>query len=828
MAEHKESHKHIYDFAKIEEKWRRRWEETRLFKAPDNPSKKFYLLVMFSYPSGDIHMGHFRNYTIGDAVARYKLMNGYEILHPFGWDAFGLPAENAAIKNKMHPDKWTRKNIEISRNTLKKVGISFDWSREVASCDPEYYRWSQWIFLQMFDRGLAYQGEGRVNWCPTCNTVLANEQVIDGKCERDDTPIEKRDLKQWYLKITDYADRLTDSLDNLPDWPDSIRAIQREWIGRSEGCKIDFILEDSGDKLPIFTTRPDTVYGVTFMAIAPEAEILKKLNIPANKKVAVDEYIEKAKLRSEVERAAREDKDGVFTGCYAINPFNGEKVQLWVADYVLAGYGTGVVMAVPAHDQRDFEFAHKYDIPIKVVIKTKDGVELKPTEMTEAYTDYGAMVNSGPFDGTPGDKAIPETIAYAAKKDIGRSQINYRLHDWLISRQRYWGTPIPIIHCPQCGAVRVPDEDLPVLLPPTENYLPKGRSPLADVPEYINVKCPKCGGDAHRDPDTMDTFICSSWYFLRYMDPNNNKEPFSKKTARTWLPVDLYIGGAEHAVGHLIYYRFFTKFLKDIGCLDVEEPTVKLYNHGMVNDEQGFKMSKSRGNVVSPIGLIENYGSDITRMAMFFKAPPNVPIDWTDALVANMTKFVTNRFFPLINLVSGEKANLKYYFKENELSLDEFRTYVRLNQTIKAVTQDIDNMQFHTLIAALMKFINEFKPEKLNQKLADYTVARLIQLISPVAPAMAEEMWELAGYKYSIFNSEWPKFDPNAIVADMITIAVQVNGRLRGEVNVAADSDEATIKEEAKKAESVVKHLEGKKIVKEIYVKGRLVNLVVK
>ncbi|MDD4050309.1 MAG: leucine--tRNA ligase [candidate division Zixibacteria bacterium] len=819
----------VYDHKKIESKWLRKWEEMALFRAPDNPLKKFYLLVMFAYPSGDIHMGHFRNYTLGDAVARYKMMNGYDILHPFGWDAFGLPAENAAIRHHMAPADWTLKNIEVSRNTLKKVGISFDWSREIASYLPEYYRWSQWIFLQMFDRGLAYRKKAKVNWCNSCNTVLANEQVINGLCERDDTPVEIRELEQWFLKITDYADRLIDSLDGLPGWPDSIKAIQREWIGRSKGCLIDFIVEGTGEKLPIFTTRPDTVYGVTFMAVAPEADIMKRLPIPKENRGAVDAYCGAAKRKTEVERAAGEEKDGVFTGCYVKNPFNGDRVQLWVADYVIAGYGTGVVMAVPAHDQRDFEFAHKYHIPIKVVIKTAEGIELKPETMTEAYVDLGEMVNSGRFDGTPGDRAIGNVIDYATKQGIGHVQVNYRLHDWLISRQRYWGTPIPIIHCPKCGAVRVPDKDLPVLLPKVENYLPKGRSPLADVPEFINVRCPKCGGEAHRDADTMDTFICSSWYFLRYLDPKNDHEPFSRESARTWLPVDLYIGGAEHAVGHLIYFRFFTKFLKDIGLLNIEEPALNLFNHGMVNDEQGLKMSKTRGNVTSPIGLIENYGGDISRLAMFFKAPPNVPINWTDEPVINMSKFVAHRFFPLIRLVRIDTpTDLKCYFKQADLTLDEFRTYVRLNQTIKQITQDAEQLQFNTIIAALMKFINDFKPEMLDERLVNYCVLKLVQLISPMAPCLAEEMWEIGGGTYSIFKSDWPKYDPDAIVADTITIAVQVNGKLRGQVEVAADADEATIISEAKLVERVVPHIAGKTIVKEIYVKGRLVSLVVK
>ncbi|MCK5127377.1 MAG: leucine--tRNA ligase [candidate division Zixibacteria bacterium] len=829
MSENSEDGKAVYDFKHIEDKWRARWEETEIFKAPENPKKKFYLLVMFAYPSGDIHMGHFRNYTLGDAVARYKMMNGFDVLHPFGWDAFGLPAENAAIKRGLHPNKWTLSNIDISRDTLKKVGISFDWSRDVASCNPDYYRWSQWIFLRMMEKGLAYRKKAKVNWCPTCNTVLANEQVINGLCERDDSPVEKRELEQWFLKITDYADRLNSSLNDLDGWPDSIRAIQKEWIGRSEGCEIVFKIEEPGEDLPIFTTRPDTVYGVSFMAIAPESDIVSKLKIANNRKAAVAEYIEKAKQKTEVERAAGEDKDGVFTGCYAINPFDGSKIQLWVADYVLAGYGTGVVMAVPAHDQRDFEFAKKYDIPIKVVIKTKDGIELNSENMIEAYTEYGEMVNSGPFDGTAGDKAVSETTKYAEEKQIGKAKVNYRLRDWLISRQRYWGTPIPVIHCDKCGSVPVPDDDLPVILPNVENYLPKGRSPLADVKEFMSVSCPNCGGDAQRDADTMDTFICSSWYFLRYLDPNNDNAVFDKETASTWLPVDQYIGGAEHAVGHLIYFRFFTKFLKDIGLLDIEEPVTNLYNHGMVNDVKGHKMSKTKGNVVSPIGLIENHGCDIARMAMFFKAPPNVPIDWSNDMAGSMTKFVSKKFFPIANKYdSNTVCDLKHYFNDGELTVDEFRIYVRLNLTIKQTTHDIDSIQFNTVIAALMKFLNEFKPDKLSQKLVNYCILKLIQLIAPVAPSLAEEMWEITGQTYSVFKSAWPIYDPDATVADTIKIAIQVNGKLRGEIEVEADASQELILETAKSEEKVKGYLVAKNIVKEIYVKGRLVNLVVK
>ncbi len=523
-----------YNFKEIESRWQRIWEETGLNKAAELPDrdKKFYMLVMFAYPSGDIHMGHFRNYIIGDAVARHQMMLGNDVLHPFGWDAFGLPAERAAIQRNIHPQDWTLQNIAVSRATLQKVGISFDWSREVTSCLPDYYKWTQWMFIQLFKNKLAYRKRGFVNWCPEDKTVLANEQVKDGKCERCHTPVVKKDQEQWYFKITDYADRLTDDLDSLPGWPENVKTMQKEWIGRSYGAEIDFTIEETGEKLPVFTTRPDTIYGVTFMAIAPEAEIVDRLNLEADYKQKVEEYRQKAMARSDIERvAATEEKDGVFTGKYAINPFNGERVQLWVADYVLAGYGTGAVMAVPAHDTRDFAFAKKYDIPIKVVIHPDANTSLDVNKMDDAFVEYGPMVNSQQFDGLAGKNAVKKVTEYAAGKGFGRAKVNYKLKDWSISRQRYWGCPIPIIHCPKCGEVPVPEENLPVELPKVENYTPRGRSPLADVPEFMNVKCPECGGEAQRDPDTMDTFVCSSWYYLRYIDPHNESEPFDKAKA---------------------------------------------------------------------------------------------------------------------------------------------------------------------------------------------------------------------------------------------------------------------------------------------------------
>ncbi|HEX7401117.1 MAG TPA: leucine--tRNA ligase, partial [candidate division Zixibacteria bacterium] len=620
--------------------WQRIWEDSKIFQAPDHPEKKYYLLVMFAYPSGDIHMGHFRNFIIGDTVARYKMMNGYQVLHPFGWDAFGLPAEIAAIKRKIHPKEWTLQNIKISDATLKRCGISFDWNREVITCLPEYYKWTQWMFLKLYENNLAYRDTSLVNWCPGCKTVLANEQVEQGRCWKCESVVEEKELEQWFFRITAYAERLLNDLDRLVGWPENTKTLQRNWIGKSEGVEIDFTIEGTSKKISVFTTRPDTIYGVTFMAIAPETKILRSLNMDSEHRKVVEEYQQMVSTRSEIDRSAAGEKDGVFTGIYAINPLSGDKIQLWVADYVLASYGTGIVMGVPGHDQRDFEFSKKYGIPIKVVIQAPDGI-LLPDNMKEAYVEPGNMVNSDIFNGLFSTEGIDKINEYVVKKGLGRLKINYKLRDWLISRQRYWGAPIPMIHCEGCGIVTVNEVDLPVLLPEADiDYAPKGRSPLADSKEFMDVNCPKCGGKAKRDPDTMDTFVCSSWYFLRYTDPHNQVEPFSKEKAREWLPVDKYIGGIEHACGHLLYFRFFNKFLHDIGWLSVDEPAVELFNHGMVLDDEGRVMSKSLGNVVSPIDMIDKYGTDVSRITMYFAAPSEREILWSEEGITGATRFL--------------------------------------------------------------------------------------------------------------------------------------------------------------------------------------------
>jgi leucyl-tRNA synthetase len=821
-----------YDFKSIEAKWQQRWQESNLYKAAEHPdpNNKFYMLVMFAYPSGDIHMGHFRNYIIGDAVARRQMMLGKDVLHPFGWDAFGLPAERAAIQRGIHPEAWTLSNIKISRETLQKVGISFDWSREIASCLPDYYKFTQWMFIQMFNKGLAYQKKGWVNWDPIDKTVLANEQVKDGIAERSGAKVEKKELMGWYFRITDYADQLIDVLDKLPDWPDNVKTMQREWIGRSHGLEVDFVIEETGEKLPIFTTRPDTIFGVTYMAIAPESELIGRLSLEGDYQAAVAQYRQEALGRTEIERSAlNREKDGVFTGKYAINPFNNERVPLWVADYVLAGYGTGAVMAVPAHDTRDFAFARKFDLPVKVVIHPGHNTPLDVNHMTDAFTEYGVMVNSGQFDGKEGRDGVDAVGVYAEQKAIGRRVTNFKLKDWSISRQRYWGCPIPIVHCPACGPVAVPEMELPVVLPTVENYLPKGRSPLADVPEFMSVTCPKCGGNAQRDPDTMDTFVCSSWYFLRYIDPHNNQVPFDKAMARAWMPIDLYIGGITHATGHLIYFRFFQKVLRDLGWLSDDEPAIRLFNHGMVMDAHGEVMSKSKGNVVSPVGLMADRGVDVARLAMYFTAPSEKEVLWSNDALTGLEKFVLNRMFPIMESFRHSSPDLKQHFKADSLTEAERALYIKLNQTIKKVDESCERLQFNTAIASLMELIRDYNPAAIaNNYLNDCVILKAIQMIAPLAPHLAEELWERAGFTDSIFKSAWPTCDMTAIIGETVEIAIQVKGKLRDTVTVAADAGQSEVEKAALASPKVQTHVGGKEILKKIYVPGRLLNIVTK
>ncbi len=815
-----------YPFKEIEPKWQKRWEESKIYQAPDHPQKKYYLLVMYAYPSGDIHMGHFRNFIIGDTVARYKMMQGYQVLHPFGWDAFGLPAETAAIKSKIHPKEWTMENIRTSDTTLKRCGISFDWSREVITCVPEYYKWTQWMFLKLFEHGLAYQDTAFVNWCPECKTVLANEQVVQGRCWRCESVVEERELKQWFFRITDYAERLLEGLDKLKGWPENVKTLQRNWIGKSEGVEIDFTIEGTDQKISVFTTRPDTIYGVTFMAVAPENRLINSLKMDSEHRNAVEEYTKKASQKSEIDRTAVGEKDGVFTGVYAINPLSDDKVQLWVADYVLATYGTGIVMGVPAHDQRDFEFCRKYGIPVKVVIQPPDR-KLLAESMEEAYTEPGTMVNSNIFDGLFSTEGIDKLNEFVVEKGLGRLKTNYKLRDWNISRQRYWGAPIPMIHCENCGVVPVNKSDLPVLLPEGEiDFTPKGRSPLSDSKEFMDVKCPKCGKKAKRDPDTMDTFVCSSWYFLRYTDAHNPEEPFSKAKVREWLPVDKYIGGIEHACGHLIYFRFFTQFLHDIGWLEVDEPTVELFNHGMVLDKQGSVMSKHLGNVVSPADIIDKHGADTARIAMYFAAPSEREILWSEEGIAGATRFL-NRIYKFAQLAEGK--NLKEKLRPDELTPSDLKAYKKLNQTIKKVEEDIGTLQFNTAIASMMELLNvmdDIDTEK--SKVLGFCVEKLAQILAPFAPHLAEEIWQILGNKESVFKSQWPSYDKEAIKEEEITFVVQVNGKLRASMSLPVNTPEEEAKKLALSNERVKKFIHDKDIIKSIFVPNKLINFVVK
>ena len=815
-----------YPFQEIESKWQKRWEESNIYRAPEHPDRKYFLLVMYAYPSGDIHMGHFRNFIIGDTVARYKWMLGYQVLHPFGWDAFGLPAELAAMKRKIHPRQWTLENIRVSDSTLKRCGISFDWSREVITCLPDYYKWTQWMFLKLFEHNLAYQDTALVNWCPDCKTGLANEQVEQGRCWKCESKVEEKELKQWFFRITDYAERLLEGLDKLKGWPENTKTLQRNWIGKSQGVEIDFTVEGTEEKISVFTTRPDTIYGVTFMAIAPENKLIKRLNMDPEHRRAVEEYAEKTRQKSEIDRTAIGEKDGVFTGVHAVNPLSGDKVQLWVADYVLATYGTGIVMGVPAHDQRDFEFCRKYEIPIKVVIQPPDR-KLVADSMEEAYTEPGTMVNSGVFDALVSTEGIGKVNEYVVEKGLGRLKTNYKLRDWLISRQRYWGAPIPMIHCKKCGVVPVPESDLPVLLPEGDiDFTPKGRSPLADSKKFMDVNCPECGGKARRDADTMDTFVCSAWYFLRYMDAHNSEEPFSKTSAKEWLPVDKYIGGIEHACGHLIYFRFFTKFLHDIGWLDVDEPAIELFNHGMVLDKEGQIMSKSLGNAVSPTEIIEKHGADTARIAMYFAAPSEREVLWNEDGIVGSARFL-NRIYRFAELAKGRQLPQK--IKPDDLSSTDLKAYRKLNQTIKKVEEDIGALQLNTAIASMMELLNVMDGlDSEESKILGFCVKKLAQILAPFTPHLAEEVWSILDHKESIFKSQWPSYDKDAIQEEEITFVVQVNGKLRASMSLPVDTAEEEAKNRALSDERVKKFLQGKNIIKSIFVQDKLINLVVK
>jgi len=841
----------------VEQKWQQKWQQDQTFRVTEDSAKpKYYLLEMFPYPSGRIHMGHVRNYAIGDVVARFKRMQGFNVLHPMGWDAFGMPAENAAIENKTHPAKWTYENIDSMRQQLQRIGLSYDWQREFATCNADYYRWEQQIFLQMFERGLAYKKGSSVNWCPDCATVLANEQVEDGSCWRCHNLVEQKELEQWFFKITDYADELLDWTDKLSGWPERVLAMQRNWIGKSYGCEIDFPVVDNDHKVKVFTTRPDTLFGATFMSLAPEHPLVKKV-VTADQQASVDQFLATVERQDKIERTSGElEKLGVFTGSYCINPLNGNKIPVFLANFVLMDYGTGAVMAVPAHDQRDFEFARKYELQIQVVIQP-EGDELLAEQMEEAYVGPGVLVNSGQFDGVDNESAKEKIAAYLDERNEGRKTVNFRLRDWGVSRQRYWGTPIPIIYCDACGAVPVPYEDLPVVLPEDVELTGEGGSPLARHEQFLKVDCPTCGKPARRESDTFDTFVESSWYFARYACPDYTDGPLDKTAANYWMPVDQYIGGIEHAVMHLLYARFYTKVLRDLGMIDVDEPFTNLLTQGMVCmetqrcPEHGWlypeqikegscalcgktaelgrneKMSKSKKNVIDPNALIDQYGADTARLFSLFAAPPEKDLEWNEQGVEGCSRFLGRVWRSVIdNLdligaaeipaeVSGSAADLRR----------------KTHQTIKKVTEDVDGrFHFNTAIAAVMELVNtiySFKDGEQHPGVLREALEMVVRLLNPFVPHACEELWEILGHTENIEAAGWPKWNEAALVADEITLVVQVNGKVRGKVAVAVDADKDTAEKAALAEPNVQRFIADKKLRKIIVVPGRLINIVV-
>ena len=822
-----------YDFKAIEKKWQEKWLAEKTFKVSEDPSqKKYYLLEMFPYPSGRIHMGHVRNYTIGDVIARYKRMKGFNVLHPMGWDAFGMPAENAAIKHNTHPASWTYENIDYMKDQLRRMGFSYDWDRELATCDPYYYRWEQLFFIKLYKKGLAYHKLTTVNWCEGCKTVLANEQVIDNLCWRCDTQVVPKEMNGWFFKITDYSEELLKEFESLTGWPKKVLTMQRNWIGKSVGAKIEFPIENSNEVLKIFTTRPDTIYGATFMSIAPEHPLLPILVQGTGQEEAVAEFVEHAKLEKQRRQPEDElEKKGVFTGSYCINPYNGDRLPIYTANFVLMEYGTGAVMAVPAHDQRDFEFAKKYDIPIKVVIQPK-GETLAPATMEQAYEDPGIVANSDRFDNMASEDAKITITELAAEKGFGRKQTTFRLRDWGVSRQRYWGAPIPMINCPECGIQPVPEQDLPVILPTDIQFDKSGKSPLHTLESFFAVKCPKCGADARRETDTFDTFVESSWYFARFACPNFDKGPLNRDAVDYWLPVDQYIGGIEHAILHLLYARFFTKLLRDMGYLTVDEPITNLLTQGMVIKD-GSKMSKSKGNVVDPNDLIEQYGADTVRLFSLFAAPPERDLEWNDKGVEGSSRFLWRVFRFVTN-------NLEMLKGDKEISVSDLNTSSRLlhrktHQTIRKVGSDIEeSFHFNTAISAVMELVNtlfsvtgENSKEEVEPAVIRQSVKAVLLLLYPMVPHFCEELWELTGHLQPLSNAEWPEFDPEAARDEEITIVIQVNGKVRSRIQVTPGIVDDQLKEMAVSEEKAAKFIKDKEIRKIIVVKNRLVNIVV-
>ena len=817
-----------YDFSAIESKWQKYWDDNKIYSVDTDDSKeKMYLLEMFPYPSGKLHMGHVRNYSIGDVMARYWTMKGKNVLHPMGWDAFGLPAENAAIQHGVHPATWTKDNIDNMRSQLKTLGLSYDWDREVCTCLPEYYKWTQWIFTQFFERGLAYKKKAAVNWCPSCQTVLANEQVVDGHCERCDAIVEKRDLEQWFFKITDYAQRLLDDLEKLPGWPNKVKTMQNNWIGRSEGVKINF-KTTTGEDVPFFTTRDDTVFGVTYMVLAPEHPMVQKLVAGTEYEKPVQEFISRVSKLSTIDRTSSDlEKEGMFIGAYAINPMTNEEVPIWITNYVLYEYGTGAVMGVPAHDQRDFDFAQKYGHKIIRVVAPKDW---DGSDLSEAFESYdGILVNSGQFDGLTVTEAKTKIAEYMEEHGIGERVVNYRLRDWLISRQRYWGAPIPIVYCEKCGAQAVPKDQLPVLLPTDVEFKPTGESPLKTSPTFRDTVCPKCGGPAVREMDTMDTFVCSSWYFMRYCDAHNKNEAFNKDLVDFWMPVDQYIGGVEHAILHLMYARFFTKVFHDMGLCSVDEPFTNLLTQGMVLKD-GSKMSKSKGNVVSPEDIINKYGADTARLFILFAAPPERDLEWNDTAVEGCSRFLSRLWRTFVSV--SEKEGIHDPIPADLTEADK-KLRRAIHSSVKKVTEDISTrFQFNTAISAIMEAVNALNeylelPESKGS-VAGEAAELLMLLIAPFAPHIAEEVWHDFGHQDSIHQQQWPQYDEKALALDTVQIVIQVNGKIKARLDIDANMSKDEMAAMAQNHEKIAEWTAGKQIVKVIAIPRNLVNIVVK
>ena len=818
---------HRYDHHMIEPKWRAAWKEKAIYKVDDNSEKpKWYSLTMYPYPSGILHIGHWYAFAVPDVFARLQRMRGYNVLFPMGFDAFGLPAENAAIRNNIHPAKWTFENIDRMEHQYDLMGAMIDWSRKVVTCEPDFYRWNQWLFLKMLERGLAYRAGGSVWWCPVDQTVLANEQVLEGNiCERCGAEVHKRDLEQWYFRITDYADELLEDIDEL-DWPERVKTMQRNWIGRSEGARLSFELE-TGDALEVFTTRPDTVFGATFMVLAPEHPLVGKITTEEHR-AEVEAYVQKARETTEIERQSTDEarkKTGVFTGAYAINPVNDERIPVWIADYVLMSYGTGAIMSVPAHDERDFAFARAFDLPIRIVIQPENQEALDPATMVEPYVGPGVIVNSGEFDGTEVPGKLDEIIAALDKQGRGKAEVSYRLRDWLISRQRYWGTPIPVVYCDSCGMVPLPEDQLPVELPLDAEFTPTGQSPLVSHERFLNTTCPTCGGHARRETDTMDTFVDSSWYWFRYTSPHFQGAPFSAEKAAEWTPVDLYCGGIEHAILHLLYARFFTKVLRDLGMVDQDEPFTRLRNQGMILAAEGTKMSKSRGTQVGPDELVAEHGADALRLHLMFLGPWEQGGPWNDRGITGMERFIRRAF-----QIVSEVGTQRFSGDASDQDVRELRSLT--HRTIKRVTEDIDKFQFNTMIARLIEFTNEL------MKLRDQPVARtavwreaaetLTLLMAPSTPYVAEEMWSRLGNGFSVHQQDWPVFDEALAVVETVEIPVQINGKVRDKIVIESGASQEDQLAAAKTSDKVREYLAGKTIVKEISVPGRLVNIVVR